>query len=95
MWPYLTISPQIKTVEIQRNLNSYGHGNFEPRRFTNNLLSYILMNRGEKMQILNRVKTQTHDVEYRDGKTYYRCCVCGRSLFRKIKSHGHVYCNKH
>lgn len=47
------------------------------------------------MQILNRVKTQTHDVEQHEGKTYYRCCVCGRQLFRKIKSHGKVYCNKH
>lgn len=47
------------------------------------------------MQILNRVKTQTHDIEHRDGKTYYRCSVCGRQLFRKIKSHGKVYCNKH
>lgn len=47
------------------------------------------------MQILNRVKTQTHDIEHHDGKTYYRCCVCGRQLFRKIKSHGKVYCNKH
>lgn len=47
------------------------------------------------MKIINKVRTQTKDIEYRDGKTYYRCCVCGRSLFRKIKSHGHVYCNKH
>lgn len=47
------------------------------------------------MQILNRVKTQTHDIEHHDGKTYYRCCVCGRQLFRKVKSHGKVYCNKH
>lgn len=47
------------------------------------------------MQILNRVKTQTHDIEHHDGKTYYRCSVCGRQLFRKIKSHGKVYCNKH
>lgn len=47
------------------------------------------------MQILNRVKTQTHDIEHRDGKTYYRCSVCGRQLFRKVKSHGKVYCNKH
>lgn len=47
------------------------------------------------MQILNRVKTQTHDIEHHDGKTYYRCCVCGRQLFRKIKSYGKVYCNKH
>lgn len=47
------------------------------------------------MQILNRVKTQTHDIEHHDGKTYYRCCVCGRQLFRKIKSHGKVYCKKH
>lgn len=47
------------------------------------------------MKILNRVKTQTHDIEHRDGKTYYRCSVCGRQLFRKIKSHGKVYCNKH
>lgn len=47
------------------------------------------------MQILNRVKTQTHDVEQHEGKTYYRCCVCGRQLFRKVKSHGKVYCNKH
>lgn len=47
------------------------------------------------MQILNRVKTQTHDIEHYDGKTYYRCSVCGRQLFRKIKSHGKVYCNKH
>lgn len=47
------------------------------------------------MQILNRVKTQTHDIEHCDGKTYYRCCVCGRQLFRKIKSHGKVYCKKH
>lgn len=47
------------------------------------------------MQILNRVKTQTHDIEHHDDKTYYRCSVCGRQLFRKIKSHGKVYCNKH
>lgn len=47
------------------------------------------------MQILNRVKTQTHDIEHHDGKTHYRCCVCGRQLFRKVKSHGKVYCNKH
>ena len=47
------------------------------------------------MQILNQVKTQTHDIEHHDGKTYYRCCVCGRQLFRKIKSHGKVYCEKH
>ena len=47
------------------------------------------------MQILNKVKTQTHDIEHHDGKTYYRCSVCGRRLFRKIKSHGKVYCNKH
>lgn len=47
------------------------------------------------MQILNRVKTQTHDIEHHNGKTYYRCCVCGRQLFRKIKSHGKVYCKKH
>lgn len=47
------------------------------------------------MQVLNRVKTQTHDIEHHDGKTYYRCCVCGRQLFRKVKSHGKVYCNKH
>lgn len=47
------------------------------------------------MQILNRVKTQTHDIEHHDGKTYYRCSVCGRQLFRKVKSHGKVYCNKH
>lgn len=47
------------------------------------------------MRILNRVKTQTHDIEHHDGKTYYRCSVCGRQLFRKIKSHGKVYCNKH
>lgn len=47
------------------------------------------------MQILNRVKTQTHDIEHHNGKTYYRCSVCGRQLFRKIKSHGKVYCNKH
>lgn len=47
------------------------------------------------MQILNRVKTQTHDIEHHDGKAYYRCSVCGRQLFRKIKSHGKVYCNKH
>jgi hypothetical protein len=47
------------------------------------------------MQILNRVKTQTHDIEHHDGKTYYRCSICGRQLFRKIKSHGKVYCNKH
>lgn len=47
------------------------------------------------MQILNRVKTQTHDIEHHDGKTYYRCSVCGRQLFRKIKSNGKVYCNKH
>lgn len=47
------------------------------------------------MQILNRVKTQTHDIERHNGKTYYRCSVCGRQLFRKIKSHGKVYCNKH
>lgn len=47
------------------------------------------------MQILNRVKTQTHDIEYHDGKTYYRCSVCGRQLFRKTKSHGKVYCDKH
>lgn len=47
------------------------------------------------MKILNRVKTQTHDVEHHDGKTYYRCCICGRQLFRKIKSHGKVYCKKH
>lgn len=47
------------------------------------------------MKILNRVKTQTHDIEHHDGKTYYRCSVCGRQLFRKIKSHGKVYCNKH
>lgn len=47
------------------------------------------------MQILNRVKTQTHDIEHHDGKTYYRCSVCGRQLFRKIKSHGKVYCKKH
>lgn len=47
------------------------------------------------MKIINKVRTQTKDIERRDGKTYYRCCVCGRSLFRKIKSHGHVYCNKH
>ena len=47
------------------------------------------------MQILNRVKTQTHDIEHHDGKAYYRCSVCGRQLFRKIKSHGKVYCKKH
>lgn len=47
------------------------------------------------MKILNRVKTQTHDAEHHDGKTYYRCCICGRQLFRKIKSHGKVYCKKH
>lgn len=47
------------------------------------------------MKILNRVNTQTHDVEHHDGKTYYRCCICGRQLFRKIKSHGKVYCKKH
>ena len=47
------------------------------------------------MRILNRVKTQTHDIEHHDGKTYYRCSVCGRQLFRKINSHGKVYCNKH
>lgn len=47
------------------------------------------------MQIINRVKTQTHDIEHHDGKTYYRCSICGRQLFRKIKSHGKVYCNKH
>lgn len=47
------------------------------------------------MQILNRVKTQTHDIEHHDGKTYYRCYVCGRSSFHKIKSHGHTYCKKH
>lgn len=47
------------------------------------------------MQILNKVKTQNQDIEHHDGKTYYRCCVCGRQLFRKIKSHGKVYCKKH
>lgn len=47
------------------------------------------------MQIINRVKTQTHAIEHHDGKTYYRCSICGRQLFRKIKSHGRVYCNKH
>ena len=47
------------------------------------------------MIVLNKIKTQVHDVERHDGKTYYRCCVCGRSLFRKIKSHGKIYCNKH
>lgn len=47
------------------------------------------------MKIINRVITQTKDIEHRDGKTYYRCCICGRSLFRKIKSNECVYCNKH
>ena len=47
------------------------------------------------MQILNRVKTQANDIEHHDGKTCYRCSVCGRQLFRKIKSHGKVYCKKH
>lgn len=47
------------------------------------------------MKSINKVKTQTQDVEHHNGKTYYRCCVCGRSLFRKIVSHGHVYCAKH
>ena len=25
----------------------------------------------------------------------YVCEVCGREMFRKIKSHGHIFCNKH
>ena len=47
------------------------------------------------MQILNRVKTQTHDVEHHDGKTYYRCSVCNRQLFRKKTLNHKVYCSKH
>ena len=47
------------------------------------------------MQILNRVKTQTHDIEHRDGKTYYRCSVCCRQLFRKKTLNHKVYCSKH
>lgn len=47
------------------------------------------------MQIINRVKTQTHDIEHHDGKTHYRCSVCGRQLFRKVKYQNKVYCNKH
>lgn len=30
-----------------------------------------------------------------NGKTYYVCEQCGRKSFRKIKSHGHIYCRKH
>lgn len=31
----------------------------------------------------------------KDGKTYYVCSVCGRLSFRKIVSHGRIYCDKH
>lgn len=50
------------------------------------------------MQTVNTVKTaKDRDIESitREGKTYYVCCICGRLSTRKVKSHGHVYCNKH
>lgn len=30
-----------------------------------------------------------------NGKIYYVCEQCGRKSFRKIKTHGHIYCKKH
>lgn len=29
------------------------------------------------------------------NKTYYICNICGRLSFRKIRSHGRIWCNKH
>ena len=47
------------------------------------------------MIVLNKIKTQVHDIEHHDGKTYYRCSVCNRQLFRKKTLNHKVYCNKH
>lgn len=47
------------------------------------------------MIVLNKIKTQVHDVEHHDGKIYYRCSVCNRQLFRKKTLNHKVYCSKH
>ena len=50
------------------------------------------------MKVLNTIDVcDTHDAEQiqRGGKTFYVCSVCGRLSFRKVKSYGKVYCNKH
>lgn len=47
------------------------------------------------MIVLNKIKTQVHDVEHHGGKTYYRCSVCNRQLFRKKTLNHKVYCSKH
>lgn len=50
------------------------------------------------MTVLNQIDTcPDHDIGeiQKDKKTYYVCCVCGRLCFRKIRTYGKTYCNKH
>lgn len=50
------------------------------------------------MKVLNAIDVcEGHDAEQvqKNGKTFYVCSVCGRLSFRKVKSYGKVYCNKH
>lgn len=49
-------------------------------------------------KIINKVpvtEDKTAESIVKDKKTYYVCAQCGRLSFRKIKSHGKVWCNKH
>lgn len=51
----------------------------------------MLIIEGNKVDISDKYNQEIKE----NNKTYYICCICGRKSFRKIKSYGNIYCNKH
>lgn len=50
------------------------------------------------MQVLNQIPVSENKEAGSitiKGRTYYICNICGRLLFRKIVSHGRIWCDKH